>query len=275
MKAIIAPIDFSTASLNAARYAADLAYSMQAPLVLFHICIIPLPVSEVPIPIEHMDETMADAEKEIRSFKEELENKYGGSLTITTEVRVGIFLAELQQFCEEIHPAAVVVGPNGTGELERFFFGSNTLKAISGIKWPVLIIPEGAVFTSVRKIGIACDLRAVAESVPVSEIKNLIQHFKAELHVLHVSNDMPGPLSAGLQPAFSRLKELLADLNPSCHFMCRDDIDKGICEFAEKIKLDILIVIPHKHSLFGGIFHKSHTKALVLSSHMPILSIHE
>jgi len=275
MKAIVAPIDFSNASLNAARYAAELACSMHATLILFNICIIPLPFSEIPVPVEHMDITMAEAETEIRKFKEELENKHGGSLTITTEVRVGIFLAELQQFCEEIQPAAVVMGPNGTGEIERLFFGSNTLKAISGVKWPVLVIPEGAVFTSVRKIGIACDLRAVAESVPVSEIKDLIQHFNAELHVLHVSNDMPGPLSAGSQPAFSRLKEMLASLNPSYHFMCRDDIDKGICEFAEKIKLDILIVIPHRHSLFGGIFHKSHTKALVLSSHMPILSIHE
>ncbi|MBK8520712.1 MAG: universal stress protein [Chitinophagaceae bacterium] len=42
-----------------------------------------------------------------------------------------------------------------------------------------------------------------------------------------------------------------------------------------KNQIDLLVVMPHRHNLLSGLFHKSHTKQLVLHSHVPVMSIHQ
>ena len=51
MKTIIAATDFSPNSENAVHYAADMATVLGAELHLLHVYSIPIPVSEVPIPV--------------------------------------------------------------------------------------------------------------------------------------------------------------------------------------------------------------------------------
>jgi len=46
-------------------------------------------------------------------------------------------------------------------------------------------------------------------------------------------------------------------------------------DFEEKNKIDLLIVLPRRHNLLGSIFHKSHTKQLVLHSHVPVMALHQ
>ena len=67
----------------------------------------------------------------------------------------------------------------------------------------------------------------------------------------------------------------MEELRPIYHFIKDDDVEKGLNEFAENNKLDLLIVVPKKHSLLGKIFQPSHTKQLVLHTHIPVMAIHE
>ena len=71
------------------------------------------------------------------------------------------------------------------------------------------------------------------------------------------------------------LREILADVHPVYHFMSNIKIDEGLSEYAEKNKLDLLIVIPKKHEFVEKLIHKSHAKQLLVHTHIPVLSIHE
>jgi len=52
-------------------------------------------------------------------------------------------------------------------------------------------------------------------------------------------------------------------------------MEKGITDFAEQQKIDLLITVPKKHNLLSKLFQHSHSKRLVLQAHVPVLSIHE
>jgi hypothetical protein len=39
--------------------------------------------------------------------------------------------------------------------------------------------------------------------------------------------------------------------------------------------MDWLVVIPHRHSFFEGLFHKGHVKAMVRMSKVPIVALHD
>ena len=275
MKTIVAPTDFSPTSLNAVNYAADLACAMNASLALIHICELPMTFSEVSTPAYNSEEMLQKAGENILQLKTELLNRTEGKIKIYTEVKTGPVTFETEKFCASLKPYSVVMGTRGAGAVERFFFGSNTSLAMKTFTWPVIVIPPGARFTSIKRVGLACDLKKVADTAPVEEIRTLVEEFNAELHVLHVNReDEPVYKSETIEES-DLLQKMLEELRPVYHFMNYAGIEEGLNEFAEKNKLDILIVVPKKHNLVDKLLHRSLTKHLILHTHVPVMAVHE
>lgn len=272
MKPVVAPTDFSAISLNAVNYAADMAAMLDVNLNLLHVYAIPVPVSEVPMPVMNVKDMEAEANSKIEELRDKLIRRTGGRIEIRTEVRPGNVLTEIVSYCKRLRPYAIVMGAESTTAFERVLLGGRTVEALKQMEWPLIIVPPNATFKNIRKIGFACDFREVVESVRVKEITDIVDEFKAELHVLHVSGDSFSPETV---QESGWLQEMLGSLNPQYHFLNGPEIEKELCDFAEKNNLDLLIIIPKKHSLVSRIFQHSHSKRLVLHTHVPVMAIHE
>src|SRR5215831_1842303 len=276
MKTIIAPTDFSLTATNATSYAADLAVAIQADLLLLHVAAMPMNFSEIPVPTEGiLAEIIKDAEINIRRLQKELLQRTGGKINIYTEIRMGAVMRELEDICEIQKPTAVVMGTQGAGSIERFLFGSNTISAITHLDWPLIAVPPEASFKGIRKIGLACDFRKVIETVPVQEIRDLVNELQAELHILHsCRQDKPWVNPQQVEES-GWIQEMFNDLHPHYHYLNSADIDDGISEFVQSNMLDLLIVIPKKHSLYHKLLNRSHSRTLVLHAHVPVMAVHE
>ena len=274
MKTIIVPTDFSPAAENAMKFAADMAVNINASVLLFHVYEIPVSMTDVPVVMVSADELRKNSESKLSEIKNELTNATSGKIKIYTESRMGTVADELEEFCKDIKPFALIMGTKGTSTVERILFGSTTLSAIRHLKWPVIVVPPGKEYgTGFKKIGFACDFEKVVESTPVQFIKNMVGEFGAELHVLNV--DHKGKHFTPNTPDESlMLHTLLKDLNPKYHFIDHPDVEKGINEFAEKNNIDLLITIPKKHGLMD-LFKHSSTKELITHSHVPVMCVHE
>ena len=275
MKTIIAPTDFSPASLNAVDYAADIARTIGAQMILFHVCSSAVLVSEVPVPAYSVEDLESDAQQQMSMLKEELMDRLGGGIKIYSEVKSGDVLTELNELCCRIRPYAVVMGPEEANVFERFLFGGKTVAALKKLQWPLLVVPPRARFKNFRKIGLACDLHDVVGSVHANKIKELVEEFRAELHVLHVTDINYNTYSPQTVEESGMLQEMLNGMNPQYHFIANPEVEEGIIEFAEANTLDLLIVIPKKHDLLSKIFKHRHSKHFALHTPIPLLAIHE
>ena len=275
MKTLIVPVDFSQASINAANYALDFAAAIDGSIALINICQFPVAFSEVPVPAITITELIKDAEVNIAELKADLLRKAKGDIKIYTEVKEGGIITEIENYANTLHPYAVVMGARGAGGFETTLFGSNTVSAMKHLTWPLIIVPKGAHFTSIKKIGLACDLRNVTQSVHAAQLNQLVSDFHAELDVLHVQKEKTGSLSGEEVEGSEWLREMLEEVKPTFHFMTKNNIDEAINEFAETNNLDMLVMIPKKHGLLDGIFHSSHSKSLAMHAHVPVMSIHE
>jgi nucleotide-binding universal stress UspA family protein len=276
MKTIIAPTDFSATSLNAVNYAADMACVIGTSLSLLHVCPIPVSLSDVPSPAYSTAELVANAEEQMKTVRENILYRTKDRIKINTEVKQGDVVLGIDEYCHTINPYAVVMATESNSAFERFLFGGKTINAVRQLAWPLIVVPPGVQFTSIKKIGLACDLKNVTDTIPVKEIKDLVKEFRAELHVLHATNQADGTLTAETVEESGWLQEILAGLNPEYHFIKgAADIEQSINDFAEKNNLDLLIVIPKKHNLISKIFQHSHAKQLVLHAHVPVMAIHE
>ena len=274
MKTIIIPTDFSPISINAINYGVGMAKEIGANIILFYTYNIPMSITEVPVQMAGIEEMRKSAENKLQSLKENLEHISSGTVKIKIEIRLGNTVDELQDYCKGINPIAIIMGTRGTSDIDTVFFGSTSLKAIRHLSWPVIVVPPGKTYQDIKKIGFACDFKQVLETTPVNKIKDIIKGFDSKLYVLNIDHNDKN-FSPDTPHESILLHEMLDDLNPSYHFINHPDIAEGVRKFAEENNLDMIIVIPKKHTLFESLFHKSNSKQLITHTHIPVMCMHE
>jgi nucleotide-binding universal stress UspA family protein len=271
MKTLIVPTDFSATALNAANYAADMALTINADIFLLNTYTIPVSYMEIPVAV-NFDTLQKDADAELKKIKDSLLARTGNKIKITSQAVDAVFLSALQEACEDLHPYAVVMGCQGSTAAEHLLFGTHAISAMKHLNWPLITVPMGCKFSAANKIGLACDFRKVVDTVPASEIKSLLNDFNAELHVLNIGKKEDFDADIVFQSGL--LETMLLPLKPSYHFIDNKETDAGILDFVEKNNIDLLIVIPKRHSLFEQLLHKSHTRQFIIHSHVPIMVLH-
>lgn len=273
MKLIIAPTDFSAISDNAIRYATDMAQTIGANLMLVNIYQLPISFSEVPLVTISLDEIRKISEEKLKELKDNIQKITANKVKIYTESRLGEVGDEIEKLTNNLAPFAVVMGTRGTTGVGQFFMGSNTISVVSKVGAPVFVVPPGVRFKSLRKIGLATDLKEVVDHTPVSKIRELVQFFNAELHVLNVDYHQKHFTPSTPEETLN-MDSLLAGMNPVYDFIENRDINEGLNDFAEKNDLDLIITLPKKHSLLERFFEKSTTRELIHETHIPVMCLH-
>jgi nucleotide-binding universal stress UspA family protein len=73
----------------------------------------------------------------------------------------------------------------------------------------------------------------------------------------------------------SRMEEMLSGYNTEFHFIRRPDFLTAISEFSADYQIDLILIVPKKHSFLSNLFSGNHTRKLAYYSHVPVLAIHE
>jgi nucleotide-binding universal stress UspA family protein len=274
MKTIIAATDFSYNSLHAVDYAAAMAGFMGDNLIIFHACPLPLAFGEVPVPVVTKEELLAEAEEKIAKLKKKILLDTHDRIPVTTVVKEGELVSQLEEYCADSDPFAVVIGTESVPPIERFLVGSAATSAVHRLSLPLIVVPKDATFSRIKKIGLACDFSRVAETMPVKQIEELVKNFQADLHVIHV-NDQEDIDENKIIEESKHLEEILERLHPKYHFIDNEDIEGSINRYVDRHRFDLLIIIPKKRSLISKLFHHSHSKKMVLQAHIPVMSVHE
>ncbi|MFA6059165.1 MAG: universal stress protein [Taibaiella sp.] len=270
MKNIIVPTDFSTTSVNAAYYAVEIARHIQANIVLLHVLQLPITVSEVPLPPDSYEVSMAEANQSLKELKEKLEKYSNDKVCIICKVTTGGFMGEIESLNHKQNTFAMIMGTSGAGASEAFFLGSFSLTAAKHLNHPLFVIPPGYHFNGIHKIGLACDMRNVSDTVPFPGIKDIFDHFDAKLEVLYVSK----PSEKMYPQVLAETKFIqndLARLHPEIRISTNEDIKEGLEDFVKKSGIDVLILVPKERNFVESIFHRSVSKKMVLDPEVPVM----
>jgi len=275
MKTMIAPTDFSVISLNAVNYAADMASAVGTDLSIIHVYTIPVSFGEVAVQEYSIKQIFSEAEEKMDRVMENIINRTKGKIKVNTELIEGDVVVSIKEYCKSVNPYAIVMGSESGNAYERFLFGAKTISSMKKLEWPMIVVPPDAKFSAIKKIGLACDYRKVVDTIPVNEIKDLVRTFRAEFHVLYVSDEVFPKFDPLTVEESGWLQEMFAELKPRYDFINDMDIEEGLVKFSERNHLDLLIVIPKRHNVADKIFQRSHSKRLVLHAHVPVMALHE
>lgn len=273
MENILAAVDFSTTSKNAAEYAANLASYFNAKLTLFHAYHIPVLNTEAGY-IPPLVDTRKEAEIEIKKWIRELGEQFKG-VNIDHILEMGFAADLIEEMALDINADLIVVGlANQNSLIKEHLVGSVATKVAQESTVPVLIIPESVKYSRIKKISYACDFDKNLESTDVlMRVKYFCSLFDADLQILNVMHPQE-EISAEKAETDSYVEEKLYATKHDTFFIYDEAVDKGLIEFMDHHDTDIIITSPKKHGLFHNLFKESKTKKLAFHAHVPVLTIH-
>ena len=274
MKTIIVPVDFSNTASNAAEFAGNIALFYGAEIWLYHSYEAPVALSEFAYPVFDVAEMQKAAEFEMEKIKAETLAKLRSPVNIHCQAEMNILEIGLANFCKKMKPDLVVMGLSGKNALTRLIVGSNTIKAIYSIPYPILVVPPQAQFEPVYKLGFAVDYEKIQNKVPLELLKKITRDFNSELHVLNIDFKKKDFTPEMVKGSFA-IYDWLEEEKPIYHNIEAADINAGVNKFAESTSISWIVVIPRKHALIQKIFSRSHTQDLLFHTSIPVLCIHE
>ena len=263
MKTIVVPTDFSPSADNAMHYAAQLAQVVNGAVVLVHVYQIPISMNDVPVMMVSVDDLKNNADNGLQRVKDQLQKSFP-ALDIKTESRLGDVVDEVRDLCDQEKPFAIVVGKHGASGMERFLFGSTTLSIIRHATVPVISVPESTSTFQIKNIALAID--AKEENTPIQKIKEVIEDLSAKLSVVHIDTEKSAAKDLSVTTpdpglAYTKIKD--------------SEFVHGIETYVAENKIDMIVIVPHKHSLIERLFFKIHTTELVQKVRVPIMCMPE
>jgi nucleotide-binding universal stress UspA family protein len=274
MNTFLIPTDFSETSKNAARFAANLANTApDVELILF----------AVPDRIDTgSDGTPLDSDEKathtimklaMESVKTELSGITDAKITTVVE-EAGHFVDSLNRYVRHHNIQMVIMGITGASRLEKVFVGSNTLKLVDSHTVPVMIVPPDSIFKGAKNIMMISDFKNVDKTIPLHDIKSVLNLFGCNLHVVNVNAEHYVQLTQEYQAESNRLQEMLAQYNPEFYFIRMYNFMDALNQFVIDKDIDLIITIPKHHSFLSHFLKTTHTTRLAYQSNVPIIAIH-
>ncbi len=266
MKKILCPTDFSETSYNAINYAAKFAQNSNYDLTLLNVQSLfdftPVEfVTGKQLTIKATSERLKDLCSEVsKIFKlrctPEIEPTYNRLSTVISE--------------KASHYDLLVMGSNGADDLYQFFMGSNTYNALTKSTTPVMVIPDGHLYTEVKKVVYAFDYLS-ERRLPMAPLLKFLQPMEAELTVLQVMEEAYSEEAAQDLKELQFILETQAAGHPFKYETIRSaDVAGSIDDYIRKTEPDILALCFQHRNLLESIFHKSVIKKISAYSLYPV-----
>jgi nucleotide-binding universal stress UspA family protein len=269
MKNILVPIDFSSASHNAAKYAVALAEIFSSKVTFLNV------VPDTLIIDEEAAEATIKLHQELVVDNKDLMTK-----TINSLLKNHIF--KMQGYVDEGSPSNVILemandnkadiiimGMKGKGK-SNSVFGSIVTAVVRKSSIPVLIIPENAVYQSIDTITFATDFVAGTENERYSLLMEIAKKYNSFIQILNVQkkgNQISDKEFIGKMDTQHSLEVLKHS------FITVEDasVIEGINKFIEGKPCEILVMMAHKHSFFERMLGKVYTKTMSYETKIPLL----
>ncbi|ODS90516.1 MAG: universal stress protein UspA [Chryseobacterium sp. SCN 40-13] len=268
---IIAATNFSAIAENAVLYAAGLAKTVGAKLLLFNSFSLPVHSANSHITSDGIQKLIDNTTNKLKRQAETLAQQFGIETTVFCSYS---FLEEqLVLLLKETNAQLLVMGM-AERSLEQTLIGNSTTSAIKNINIPILAVPLKAHFEAARKILFACD---TFKEVPLKKLSWLWEATKlidGEIEVFNVTEKIDN-LKASDAPALA--KNIAESEFQDVRYLYKSVRSNAVIAEIEKeirnFDADILVMIPQKYGFWDSLIHRSKTGIMASGLNIPLPSL--
>lgn len=271
MKTVFIATDFSSASRNAAVYGVNLAAYLGAGIVLFHS-------SDAPVPSP--GESPYESEAEIRSIIETKLLNEVIAIRVSEYQSIDIISAtgnpnqQIIEYAKRYNESLIICGMKGVGKSIKKIIGSTAVYLARKSTMPLMIIPEQAGYLPIKNISLANDFDIQTDLHTIDMLQTIGERYMAKVYIVRI---MPNDSSEISELSFrsERFAQKLINLHPEYKFPRSKNVSEGLEDFIVSYKINMLVLIPHRHNILERLFLMSKTKQMIFHTHIPLLVLPE
>ena len=270
MKKILLPTDFSKASERAIHYALAMFNDTACEFTLLNTY---TTNTQPEIAMYILDDLKINAENLMDNFLKGLKQFDNESFhTFNTEY-MPVSAASAIEILNQTHQYdLVVLGASGAGN--NLFFGSVATDVVRNVTANTLIIPTNAAITPLKNVVMAVDYNQVSDLKVFDNLKDLLTRKDAQLTLLTVLKDNQ---SADELDGLTKYEyhNYFNEIKVNDYYIKNSDVEKGIKEFLDIHRADLLVMVSRHHSFLDVIFNRSVTRKFAYHPSVPLLSIYD
>ena len=262
---ILCPIDFSTVSVDAARYAGAFAenYREYCEIELLH-CVYSGIRSN--LFASYGDYLALQSEDDLARLKHSILEDHQ-SLNILLNTLRGDPVELILDHIIKNQVDLVIVGTKGLNAKKTPFFGSLSKALLHKASCPVLAVPQAYVFEPMQNIVLAADGQGIEGCQTLEPLIEILSHFDAVLKLLHVRRKGDQALEID-KSLLSCLEKIDYDYYSN---YTEGSINKSINQLCQKVDADLLCMIHHNRDWFSKVFSQSQVALELERISMPLL----
>ncbi|MDB5273240.1 MAG: hypothetical protein JWO58_1607 [Chitinophagaceae bacterium] len=264
IKKIICPTDFSSASENAANYAAKLCQAFGASLEL--ITVESFYVSEIVAPgINLQQKTLTIVE-----MLEYVCDRINNTFHIPCDFEILISNHSLEKVLEKKDgdQQLFVMGTAGAGSVFKKWFGTTTYHLIKKSKLPILMIPEHVSYGGMKRIVWAAKDKQNQQSFPLNIF---ISVFKPVITFLHVNQTYTQLQKEMFKDQDKKNNNDTEPENAACELLYSNNTCKSLHDYILYSHANLLVITFYKHGFLRTLFQQSIIKKISQIACYPVL----
>ena len=258
--------DFSAVANRGLSYAAALALHLKTHLVLLHVR-----HDALLAPDEHSRRANRPAARQTEQALLDL----AADQPVRTEVDISEqTLPDAVQHAVRLHhPLLLVLGRPGPATDPEQTVTSTVMHLLRDALYPLLVVPTvGRDAFPPRRLLLAVDGEPFSLYPSENVLRRLLSVTKGSLDVVQVTDDQHARHDPLAVLSSIRVNEIVDSLPSNrLHQVYQSTVVEGVLREAARLEADLLVVVARRHSLLGGLFHRSVTAQLIQQSPIPVL----
>ncbi len=277
IKTILVPTDFSEAANNAFIYAANLAWSLQAQLVVMNVYYT-APVVEGMIPPGFSESVKKEkirlAEEKFLTYRQDLSRLLGDEISCEYRVEEGYAPDEILEVSRSQKVDLIVMGTLGQESMSQKILGSVTARVIEQAGCPVMAVPRSTQYEPIRHILFASTLEE-SDRVVVDELLNYADIFGASISCVHIHTPDESPEKKDLGMWNDLYASEVEQRKIHFEVVNNTDIVRGLHHYVVTHKADVVTLLTHRRKDKLDEWQTGLTRAYSLETDVPLLAFHE
>ncbi len=273
MKTILIPTDFSINAQNATDYGVQLFDGADTRIVLLNTYYLPYATTGEFISVD--DIVAKDTEKRFDKEQKRIGNRFPEmKATVDTLFEIGDVVSVVRHLEGKASPDVIVMGTKGASGWNEILVGSRTASMTQSVDCPMVVVPENAQFTPLKKILFTTDLETIPETDTMDVLLDLARTYNSEIQLLHVEKDGESPTSHPIS-APKELNDYFTKIPHAFKTTTGKKVAETIETYIKSHPTDLLVMISEHGNLFHRIFHRSVTKKVTMHTEIPVLVLHK
>jgi nucleotide-binding universal stress UspA family protein len=269
IKKILVPVDFSSGSAAALRYAEAFAtFTGTAEVKIIHV-FTPQVATGDSLVVASMGELMNLRDEAFTRFLASIPAPE--AVNRSSELLLGFAADKILQQSERFD--LVIMGATGQTDLLEEVFGSVSSSVSEKALCPVMLVPSRAVFREYEHVLYASNSLSLSRRA-VLQFRDFNQLFHARVHFVHINDE------EGAHPG--RRESLFAPLfnNPEPEFafeieeVTADSVQEGIVNYLKAKPIELAVMVTKHRGFWGRLFHFENLPQTVLHPETPLLVLH-